>query len=266
MAVVPLSRRGLRIWVLGLIPVLVIVAVLTVVLVRRTAGAGTVSQSQRGTVLLVSGYGGGAGGMQTIADALTDTDRELDTVVPATGDNTGDIEVQARHLNQVAQQQIAAGAPSVDVVAHSAGGVVARVWANEYGADVARRVVTLGSPHHGTDVATAAAALAGGTCPVACQQLVPGSSLLDGLPETPASARWISIYTANDETVVPISTSRLNGALNIEVQGVCAGARVTHGALVRDPLTIGLIELALDGPPLATAPGPGQCAALRAQG
>ena len=63
-----------------------------------------------------------------------------------------------------------------------------------------------------------------------------------------------------------MTTARLDGAVNIEVQQVCADATITHGGLVRDPLVIGLIEFALDGPPLTAPPTPGQCARLRQSG
>jgi triacylglycerol lipase len=260
------SRRRLRIWALGLIPLLAIAAAAGVIFIRqRDGGISSVDQTQQGPVLLVAGYGGGTGALETLAAALRGQGR-TPVIVPATGDNTGDVEVQAQNLQKVAQQQMAAGAPSVDVVGHSLGGVVARVWANEYGRNVARRIVTLGSPHHGTDYAAVAAGLASDACPVACQQVIPGSPLLASLPETPGGARWVSIYTANDQTVIPVSTSILKGAVNIELQDVCSGAQVSHGGLLQDPLAIGLVETALAGPPLKTAPGPDQCAILRAEG
>ena len=107
------------------------------------------------------------------------------------------------------------GAPSVDVVGYSAGGVVARLWvADGDGAGTARRVVTLGSPQHGIDVAGLAAVLAPGSCPAACQELTPDSPLLGRLnrgDETPAGPLWVSIWTTDDQVVTPATSASLDG-------------------------------------------------------
>jgi triacylglycerol lipase len=250
--------RRWRVWAVGLTPLLVVLAV--VVVLRARDEAGDVAQDLPGTVLLVAGYGGSTAALDDLARRLRDAGRRVE-VVPPVGDNTGDLTEQARALGTVADRAVAAGAPSVDVVGYSAGGVVARIWVAELGGDdVARRVVTLGSPHRGTQVAAIGARL--GTCPPACRALAPGSDLLDDLPETPSGPRWTSIWTANDETVVPPSSGRLSGGVAIELQQVCANARVAHGDLPRDRLTMGLVLRALDVAPLESAPGPAECRAL----
>ena len=243
---------------IGLVPLLVVVAV--AVVVRQRDAHDDVAQDRPGTVLLVAGYGGSTTALATLRQRLQEAGRKVE-IVPPVGDNTGGLAAQAEQLRTTAQRAVDEGAPSVDVVGYSAGGVVARLWVAEYGGDdVARRVVTLGSPHHGTQVAALGAGLGG--CPEACRALVPGSDVLRGLPETPAGPRWTSIWTADDETVVPPSSARLAGGLTIELQQVCPNARVAHGDLPRDPLTANLVKLALDGEPPATAPAPGDCARL----
>ncbi|MCW2608479.1 MAG: estB, partial [Frankiales bacterium] len=147
-----------------------------------------VDQARPGPVLLVPGYGGNTVGLEALARRLRAEGREA-VVVDLPGDGTGDLEDSALRLRKAADDALAQGAPSVDVVGYSAGGVVARLWARAGGAAQARRVVTLGSPHHGTGVAQLGAVFAAGACPTACQQLVPGSRLLDELDagdETPA--------------------------------------------------------------------------------
>ena len=115
------------------------------------------------------------------------------------------------------------------MVGYSAGGVVARVWVRDHGgAARARRVVTLGSPHHGTTWPGSAGDVAPDSCPEACQQLEPDSDLLRGLnagDETPAGPVWVSIWSDDDQVVVPPTRPGLDGALDFTVQSVCPGAR-----------------------------------------
>jgi hypothetical protein len=71
----------------------------------------------------------------------------------------------------------------------------------------------------------------------------------------------VSIWTAQDETVTPPESARLDGALNLPVQSVCAGAQVAHGDLPRHPLVQQLVvaELAAGAP---VALGAADCARL----
>lgn len=221
------------------------------------------AQDRPGPVLLVPGYGGDTSALTALAAALRTGGRTA-VVVTAVGDGTGDLRQQAAALDTVAREQLAAGAPSVDVIGYSAGGVTARLWADELGGDdVARRVVTLGSPHHGTEVAALAAAFAPASCPAACRQLIAGSDLLESVDETPDGPRWTSIWTAQDQVVTPPDSARLDGAVNVEVQQVCGDAQVSHGQLPTDPLVVGLVVRALAVEVLQEAPDAGDCAALR---
>ncbi|HST85114.1 MAG TPA: hypothetical protein VLL08_25470 [Kineosporiaceae bacterium] len=258
-------KRLLRSWALGLLP-LVLVAVVAAVVLVRGGQESDVRQDRPGPVLLVAGYGGSASSLAVLGAALRRAGRTVQ-VVPPVGDNTGDLRAQAQALDRTARQLIDSGAPSVDVVGYSAGGVVVRIWADDLdGTAVARRVVTLGSPHHGTDIAGLAANLLTGACPLACRQLAPGGEVLAGLPETPTGPSWTSIWTANDDLVIPSNSAALAGAVNIEVQRVCADSQVKHGDLPRDPLVIGLVERALGNPQPAAAPTASDCVALRRAG
>jgi triacylglycerol lipase len=217
-----------------------------------------------GPVLLVPGYGGARDSLSTLAERIRRTGREA-TVLTLPGDGTGELRAQVQVLDDAAQDALDAGAPSVDVIGYSAGGVVARLWvATEDGARAARRVVTLGSPLHGTRIATAGGVLAPDACPLACQQLSPGSALLAGIADEPAVA-WLSLWTKNDRTVLPPDSARLPGAVNVPLQDVCPDAVVAHGQLPTDPLVSGLVLRALRTGPLAE-PDPADCAALRDEG
>jgi triacylglycerol lipase len=241
--------------VLVFLALVVLAAVLTGALIARSAGtdAAPVAQDRLGPVLLVPGYGGETGALQPLADDLTEQGRDA-TVVSLPGNGTGDLSASADALGAAAAAALErTGDPTVDVVGYSAGGLVARLWVADGHADTVRRVVTLGSPHHGTSLADLAGEFAPGECPVGCQQMAPDSDLLTSLnagDETPDGPTWVSIWTTEDETVTPPDSARLDGALDLTVQSVCAPSQVGHGDLPRDPLVRAMVvtELAAGQP------------------
>ncbi len=213
-----------------------------------------VVQDSPGPVLLVPGYGGSTRSLDVLAAKLRALGRDV-SIVSLAGDGTGDLRAQAELLGRdVSAALRRSHAQSVDVVGYSAGGVVARLWLRDVGgAPLARRVVLLGAPSHGTELA-GLGALVPGACPQACQQLEPGSDLLASLnqgDETPAGPDIVSIWTTRDQVVVPPDSARLAGALNVTVQSVCAASDVTHAELPADPLVDAMVvaELAA-GPPV----------------
>jgi triacylglycerol lipase len=237
------ARRRLIFILVGGLTVAIIATIAAVGLSVTGSKTKAVAQNQPGPVLLVPGYGGSTSALNQLAAALRATGRDA-RVIPVPGSGTGDLRVQARSLAAAAETALKdTGKQSVDVVGYSAGGVVARLWIRDYGgAGRVRRVVTLGSPQHGTDVA----ALAGSTigCPTACLQLEPDSDLLNSLnagDETPAGPEWVSIWSTGDEVVVPPDSAALNGAINLTLQSICSQSRVTHGNLPTDPLVTRIV-------------------------
>jgi triacylglycerol lipase len=216
-------------------------------------------------VLLVPGFDGTPASLGALAARLRAGGRWV-VVVALPDRGTGDLAAAARVLERAVDRT---GAASVDLVGYSAGGIVVRAFlADRGGAARTRRVVLLGAPNHGTELAGAAAAVDARLCAGACAQLVPGSALLARLnrgDETPAGPAFTSIWTASDRTVTPPASASLQGAVNVRVQDVCAGSGVGHGGLVRDPLVLGLVARALDGA-MPRPPAPADCAALRASG
>ena len=237
------QRRRLVLGAGGL-ALLLIMTVAVIAVIRVAATSHPVPQSAPGPVLLVPGYGGNVDSLQPLAAALRSAGRTAVIVEPV-GDGTGDLRKQAEHLAEVAERvRDDAGAASVDVIGYSAGGVVARLWVrDDGGAEVARRVLTLGSPHHGTSQAALGAEFAGG-CSDACEQLIPDSDLLRRLnagDETPAGPLWATVRSTSDQVVTPIDSAALSGALNVLVQDVCPGSTAAHGDLPAHPAVLALL-------------------------
>lgn len=247
--------RRLLLTCLALVVAVAVVATLVVHLVGRssTSASPAVPQDVPGPVVLVPGYGGSTSALEVLATRLRAAGRTA-VVVQLPGDGEADLTTYVPVLEAAVRGALSGGAPSVDVVGYSAGGVIARLWAAGGGTDVTRRVVTLGSPHHGTGVAALGNRFLPAACPAACQQLVPGSPLLDGLndgDETPSGPAWLSLWTTADTIVTPPDSARLAGAVDLQLQDLCPGATTTHGDLPRDPQVQGVVLAALGAGPIA---------------
>jgi triacylglycerol lipase len=246
-----------RVLVIGLALVVAAGAVTAVVAVAASGGsavtvAGYPPQDRPGPVLLVPGYGGQTSSLFPLAARIRSTGRQA-TVISLPGNGTGDLNADAAVLNTAVDQALRAGAPSVDVVGYSAGGVVVLLWArHDDGSGKARRIITLGSPFHGAELAAAGEALVPGACPTACQQLVPGSPLLDGINGTPVPSRppWLSLWTTDDETVVPPTSANLTGATNVSIQSVCPAEQISHGQLPSNPVVTRIVLQAIGQGPV----------------
>jgi triacylglycerol lipase len=252
------ARRRFFLVVAGL-ALLAATAGAAALLVNRDPEVTPVPQDTRGPVLLVPGYGGSTSALDVLADALRSSGRDA-TVVRLAGDGTGDLREQAQVLDLAVHGALErTGAGSVDLVGYSAGGVTVRLWVRDFdGGGLVRRILTLGSPHHGTDLAALAVDVAPDKCPTACRQLATDSDLLRSLnakDETPPGPLWVSVWTTDDQTVVPPDSASLDGALDFSVQSVCPGAVIAHRDLPSAPpvIAIAIVELGRAEPTLPSS-------------
>lgn len=175
-------------------------------------------------VLLVHGYGCNSGYWAHLTP-LFDTARishatlDLAPVTASIDDYVPLVEAGVRAL------LAATGAAQVVIVAHSMGGLVARAWMRSVGVDRVARIITLGTPHHGTSMAS----LGIGVNAVQMRRDSDWLRALAGAEDADTRARITSIYTHHDNIVAPQTSSELPGARNLAFGGV------GHVALAANP-------------------------------
>jgi triacylglycerol lipase len=259
-------RRRLFVLVVTVV-VLALAASVAVSVSREYAVPPAADPQQMGPVVLVPGFGGNTASLQALALRLRVVGRPA-VVVTLPDGGTGDFSGQAAAIDDAVRDLIRHdGARSVDLVGYSAGGVASWLYLQTgTTAPAIRRLVTLGSPLQGADIAAAGGALVPGACPRACQELAPGSSLLarlDGAPRP--DVPWLSLWTDQDETVTPPQSAALPGVRSIRLQSVCDGILINHGQIPTAGLAIGLVLRALGTRPLPV-PVPGDCSRLQSEG
>jgi triacylglycerol lipase len=139
------------------------------------------------------------------------------------------IEVMADRLAARIHDVLAhTGVAQVTLIAHSMGGLVARAYLREYGGAKVSQLITLGAPHHGT----LHAYLAGGSNG---RQMRLNNSWLQSLNQTKVSVPFVSVYSVHDTVVTPQDSSRVPGAVNVELQGM-GHVSMPSGSVMREQL------------------------------
>jgi triacylglycerol lipase len=151
---------------------------------------------------------------------------------------SANVERIAEQLRAVVERTAAAakGQP-VTLIGHGLGGLVIRYHLRRYPAPAVRRVVTLGTPHFGTTLATHLGA--------AGRQAGPESPLLKTLnaaDHIPQQFDIIAIHSTFDAMVLPPGNAEYRGAFNIQLNDV------GHFALLFSPKVYRLLEENLGAP------------------
>jgi triacylglycerol lipase len=152
----------------------------------------------------------------------------------------GDIRIAARFLADKVEATLAGdGVDRVDLVCHSAGGLVARYYLKYLKGDRnVAHLVTMGTPHQGTYFSYLMALPFMGIV----KQTRPGSHLLhevNGPGAVPPQVRVTSFWSPTDGVVLPPENAVLAGAHNIRIPWTTHWGFLWSGhvyALVRDAL------------------------------
>jgi len=167
---------------------------------------------------------------------------------------TRDIPAAAEQLGNAIEKVVAdTGYERIHVIGHSLGGLIARYCVQRLGGDAyVHTLVTLGTPHHGTQLARAAPVLR------LVRQLRPGSEVIAELAEPAAGCRtrFIAFHSDIDHLVVPHRNARLQhpdlNVRNIAVRGV-GHMSMPHSGRIAFEIAAALRELEPNGTP--THPG-----------
>ena len=119
----------------------------------------------------------------------------------------GSIERLAERLDARVRALVAeTGAEKIVLVGHSMGGLAARAYLRRHGGARVAKLITLGTPHHGTQLARIGLGRN-------AREMVPGSAWIRELAEAaPLPVPALSVWSARDNYIMPQDSSRLAGA------------------------------------------------------
>ena len=125
---------------------------------------------------------------------------------------------------------------SAILISHSMGGLVCRAWFSKYGDEGIQQMITIGSPHNGTQLAP----LAFGACAKEMQITSDWHKKLTDEESLLTRQKIMSIRSLQDNVVLPNHSAYLMHARNIAFKGVGHLSTVTDNRIRR--YVIGLVE------------------------
>lgn len=200
-------------------------------------------------VLLVHGYLCNGGYWSMLSERLMHAKiahRAL-SLEPIFGDIDGYVDAIEVAINELSLDN---KTKQVMVVVHSMGGLAVRAYMRRHGDSKIAKVITLGTPHHGTHMANSGLGMN-------CRQMSRdeasdgdgASEWLRELAKTEDNtrrAKFVSIFSHHDNIISPQTSSVYEGAQNIALHGV------GHVALARSPLVLDLVMDELQKTPAST--------------
>ena len=189
-------------------------------------------------VLMLHGFGANSGFWLPLSRRLrkagiSHATVDLEPVLGSIDDYADLIDARATMLCQ------ATGASELIVIGHSMGGLAARAWMRRHGSARVAQLITLGTPHFGSWLASYGSGINAG------QMVPPGDDAgawLNQLAtsETPAMrARVLSIWSRHDNIVSPQDAALLPGATHVALD------LVGHVALGFDPAVLDRVMVAI---------------------
>ena len=165
-------------------------------------------------LLLIHGYQCNRGYWLWLRRSLERAGWQVATISldPVFNDIDGYVEQVSQRIEDICA---ATGAAQVMLVGHSMGGLVSRAYLRRKGGARVAKLVTLGSPHHGSVLAKLGMGENG-------RQMVPGSAWLAAInaPGAVPLPPTVSVYSCQDNYVMPQDSSLLEGAKEVPLAGI----------------------------------------------
>lgn len=185
-------------------------------------------------VLLIHGYGCNSGYWYPMSKALTAAKiiHYAVDLEPILHDIDGYVALIDRAVKTVCEET---GHKQIVIVGHSMGGLAARAYLRDHGCEHIAKIITLGTPHQGTGLANF------GAGPNSRQMRWTGKVAtgtpsewlrkLAGSESGATRSLIVSIYSHHDNIVSPQTSAHLEGATNIEFNGIGHVALGFHPAV-----------------------------------
>lgn len=163
-------------------------------------------------IVLVHGYGCSRGAWWWLRRQLEKAGHSVATVslVPPYTNIGKMVPLLHQRIDEVCRES---GCDQVILVSHSMGGLVARSYLSRHGIGQVAKLITLATPHGGSELARIALG-------ANAREMEPGSHWLNDMNQEPVTIPAVAIRTPHDNYAMPQDNQRLPGAEDVALPGL----------------------------------------------